>query len=196
VKNTGIKGEVIRMKKDIIKPICFIVIIMVVISLAGCTQIFTGKKSAEPQTSTVSSSGAGESAIQPTSPVSKKTTAVYYDFEDVLIPLELKVVQDKSVIVSTPGFTSGILVLKGRVERRSLINFFNNNMQKDNWSIVSQIKSPGNSIMVYEKTSRCAVITIKTEHFNTWVEVGVAARVNQNSLSDGMGGMSESDLTQ
>ena len=174
------------------KNILLVLLVMVAaaLCLTGCTQIFAGKKSSEPQTSTVSSD------IQPSSPVSKKTTAVYYDFEDVLIPLELKVVQDKSVIVSTPGFTSGILVLKGRVERRSLINFFNNNMQKDNWSIVSQIKSPGNSIMVYEKTSRCAVITIKSEHIYTWVEVGVAARVNQNSLSDGMGGMSESDLTQ
>ena len=167
-----------------------LMMIAAVLWMTGCTQIFSGKKSSKPQTTTASSD------IQPSSPVSQKTTAVYYDFEDVLIPLELKVVQDKSVIVSTPGFTSGILVLKGRVERRSLINFFNNNMQKDNWSIVSQIKSPGNSIMVYEKTSRCAVITIKSEHINTWVEVGVAARVNQNSLSDGMGGMSESDLTQ
>ncbi|HKK99780.1 MAG TPA: hypothetical protein VJ943_05985 [Desulfotignum sp.] len=181
---------------EIRKMTCFVVILSSVVWMTGCTQIFTGKKSAEPQTSTVSSSGSGVSDIQPTSPVSKKTTAVYYDFEDVLIPLELKVVQDKSVIVSTPGFTSGILVLKGRVERRSLINFFNNNMQKDNWSIVSQIKSPGNSIMVYEKATRCAVITIKSEHINTWVEVGVAARVNQDSLSGGMGGMSESDLTQ
>ena len=172
------------------KTIFIIIIGFCVLWMTGCTQIFTGKKASKPQTTTASSD------IQPSSPVSQKTTAVYYDFEDVLIPLELKVVQDKSVIVSTPGFTSGILVLKGRVERRSLINFFNNNMQKDNWSIVSQIKSPGNSIMVYEKTSRCAVITIKSEHINTWVEVGVAARVNQNSLSDGMGGMSESDLTQ
>jgi hypothetical protein len=174
------------------KNILLVLLVMVAAAfcLTGCTQIFSGKKSSEPQTSTVSSD------IQPSSPASKKTTAVYYDFEDVLIPLELKVVQDKSVIVSTPGFTSGILVLKGRVERRSLINFFNSNMQKDNWQIVSQIKSPGNSIMVYEKATRSAVITIKSEHIYTWVEVGVAARVNQDSLSRGMGGMSESDLTQ
>ncbi len=184
------------MKKNISKQICFVVIILSVISLAGCTQMFTGKKSSQPQTSTVSSSGSGTSGMQVSSPASKKTTAVYYDFEDVLIPLELQVVQDKSMIVSTPGFTSGILVLKGRVERRSLINFFNSNMQKDNWTIVSQIKSPTNSILVYEKASRCAVISIKSEHFTTWVEVGVAARINQGSLSGDMGTMSESDLLQ
>ena len=105
---------------------------------------------------------------------SRKTTAVYYDFEDVLIPMELKVVEDKTMVVSTPGFTSGIITLKGRIERRSLFNFFNNNMQKDNWNILSQIKSPGTTIMVFQKAARISVITIRSEQFNTYVEVGVA----------------------
>ena len=112
-----------------------------------------------------------------TSPKSRKTTAVYYDFEDVLIPMELKVVKDRTVVVTTPGFTSGIITLKGRVERRSLFNFFNNNMQKDNWNVISQIKSPGTTIMVFQKTSRTSVITIRDEQIYTYVEVGVAPTV-------------------
>ena len=121
---------------------------------------------------------------------SRKTTAVYYDFEDVLIPMELKVVKDRTVVVSTPGFTSGIITLKGRVERRSLFNFFSNNMQKDNWSVISQIKSPGTTIMVFQKTNRTCVITIRDEQINTWVEVGVAPTVT------GDGGFSETSLLE
>ena len=117
----------------------------------------------------------GSSDVQPKS---QKTTAVYYDFEDVLIPMELKVVQARTVVITTPGFISGIITLKGRVERRSLFNFFNNNMQKDNWAVISQIKSPGTTIMVFQKTSRTAVITIRDEQFNTLVEVGVAPTVS------------------
>ncbi|MCG8566215.1 MAG: hypothetical protein MI747_14155 [Desulfobacterales bacterium] len=112
-----------------------------------------------------------------------KTTALYYDFEDVLVPRELKVVQDRTVVISTPGYTSGILVLKGNVERSSLINFFINNMQKDNWGIVSQIKSPDNSILVFDKASKCAVISIKVNQFNTYVEVGVAPKVNTTATA-------------
>lgn len=124
----------------------------------------------------------GSSDTSPTSDVSSDskthtTTAVYYDFEDVLIPMELAVVNDKTVVVSTPGFTSGIITLKGRVERRSLLNFFNSNMQKDNWRPISQIKSPGTTIMVFQKTSRTAVITIRDEQIYTYVEVGVAPTV-------------------
>ena len=105
---------------------------------------------------------------------SRKVTAVYYDFEDILVPMELSIVKDRTVVITTPGFTSGILTLKGRIERRSLFNFFNNNMQKDNWNILSQIKSPSTAIMVFQKASRTAVIAIRDEQIYTYVEVGVA----------------------
>jgi PBP1b-binding outer membrane lipoprotein LpoB len=124
---------------------------------------------------------------------SRKTTAVYYDFEDVLIPMELKVVEDKTMVVSTPGFTSGIITLKGRIERRSLFNFFTNNMQKDNWNILSQIKSPGTTILVFQKAARISVITIRSEQFNTYVEVSVAPSVAESETETGF---SESTLVE
>ena len=132
----------------------------------------------------------GTSDVQPKS---RKITAVYYDFEDVLIPMELKVVEDKTVVISTPGFTSGIITLKGRIERRSLFNFFTNNMQKDNWNILSQIKSPGTTIMVFQKAARISVITIRSEQYNTYVEVGVAPSVEESEAGTGF---SESTLVE
>lgn len=133
-----------------------------------------------------------ETSQDPAGPKSKKTTAIYHDFEDVLIPLELSVVEGRTVIVSTPGFTSGILTLKGRVERRSLFNFFNTNMQRDNWSVISQIKSPGTTIMVFQKSSRTSVITIRDEQVYTYVEVGVAPTVTAPMDT----GVSESSLLE
>jgi len=146
-----------------IKPVVNIMIVVLsVFFIFGCSDMFSKSPEGEP------------SADQPKS---RKTTAVYYDFEDVLIPMELSVVKDRTVVILTPGFTSGILTLKGRVERRSLFNFFSNNMQKDNWNVLSQIKSPGTTIMVFQKTSRTAVITIRDEQIYTYVEVGVAPTV-------------------
>jgi hypothetical protein len=155
--------------------------------LTGCTHIFSDKNSADTQ--------AGPVVTAP-APESRKKTAVYYDFEDVLIPVELTILQDKSMIVSTPGFTSGILMLKGRVDRRSLINFFNNNMRKDNWTMVSQIASPNMAILVFEKPMKSGVISIKSEHIYTYVEIGVAARINQGALPEKVDDMFQSDLTQ
>jgi hypothetical protein len=96
------------------------------------------------------------------------------------------------VVVSTPGFRSGILALKGRVDPSSLYNFFSINMVKDNWNEVSKIKSPDITIMVFEKTSRCAVITIRDSQFYTYVEIGVAPTVSTSSSDE----MSQTDIPE
>lgn len=117
----------------------------------------------------------------------KKPTAIYHDFEDVLVPMEMQIVKDRTVIVSTPGFRSGIITLKGRVDSNSLFNFFSNNMEKDNWEVVSKIKSPGTTIMVFQKTARCAVITIRDEQIYTYVEIGVAPTITGESMGKSSG---------
>lgn len=114
---------------------------------------------------------------------SNKPTAVYYDFDDVLCPSELTLVDNSTFIVTSNGYTSGILTLKGRVEKKSLVNFYTVNMLKDNWNTVSQIKSPVSTILVFQKSSRWAVITLREKEFYTYVEVGVAPTLSSPTSS-------------
>jgi len=109
----------------------------------------------------------------------KESVAVYYDFKDVLVPEELKIDEDATVIISTPGLTSGVLALRGRVDKNSLFNFFHMNMIKDNWNIVSQIKSPKITMLVFQKANRWAVVNIRENDIYTYVEIGVAPTQDQ-----------------
>jgi hypothetical protein len=110
----------------------------------------------------------------------KEAAPLYYDFGDVLIPKELKVDKKSSYIVQSPGFLTGILALKGRVERNSLIAFFQNNMAKDNWREISLFKSPRTStIILFQKENRWCVISINEKSYSTYVEIGVAPTVNE-----------------
>ncbi len=110
----------------------------------------------------------------------KESAPLYYDFGDVLIPKELKVDKKSSYIVQSPGFLTGILALKGDVERNSLIAFFQNNMAKDNWREISLFKSPQTStILLFQKENRWCVISIIEKNYNTYVEIGVAPTVNE-----------------
>ena len=106
-----------------------------------------------------------------------KTGPLYYDFEDVLIPRELKVDQKSSFIYNTAGFSAGVLVLKGRVELGSLISFFEKNMAKDNWRLISSFKS-SRTIMLFEKQNRWCVINI-TEGISTRTEIWIAPTMNE-----------------
>lgn len=151
------------MKKKSWQIIIMLFFSMVLVS--GCTtmnNMFVTKNSKKTGTATSAVRGA---------------SALYYDFDDVLVPRDMTVLNDSTVVVSTPGYTSGILTLRGRIEINSLFNFFNNNMQKDNWNIVSQIKSPASNIMIYHKASRWAVITLREKEFYTYAEIGVAPAI-------------------
>lgn len=157
--------------RNTIKPVVnMIVVVLFAFFISGCVDNLFSKKPEKNQ-------------LPATQPKSPKSAAVYYDFEDVLIPLALSIVKDRTVVISTPGFTSGILTLKGRIERRSLLRFFNNNMRKDNWNALSQIKAHDSAIMVFYKPSRTAVITIKEEQIYTYVEVAVAPTVTSGTGS-------------
>ena len=101
---------------------------------------------------------------------------LYYDFEDVLVPIELKVDKKRSFVYHAPGFTAGILALSGRTEINSLIRFFENNMAKDNWRLLSEFKSP-RTLMFFNKPNRTCVINITEKQFNTEVEIWVAPTV-------------------
>jgi len=173
----GSGGEKMKLGNILKSVVNIIGVIMLAFMITGC---FGSSSSNQPEN--------GSEPVD--SPKTRETTAIYYDFEDVLIPKELKVVKDGTVVVSTPGFTSGIIILKGRVEKRSLFNFFSSNMQKDNWSVLSQIKSPGTTIMVFHKTNRTAVITIRDEQIYTYVQVGVAPTV------EGSSGLLETDIIE
>ncbi len=106
-----------------------------------------------------------------------KNAPVYHDFEDVLIPAKLKAVRDSSFVFQTPGFSAGVLTLKGKIDINSLFAFFDTNMAKDNWSVIATFKLP-RSIMMYKKENRWCVISINKKERNTLVEIWVAPTIS------------------
>lgn len=98
---------------------------------------------------------------------------LYYDFGDVLIPRELELDTDSSFVYHTSGFTAGILAFKSKVELGSMIEFFENNMAKDNWKAVGTFKSP-RTLLLFQKDNRWCVINITDSRWDTLVEIWVA----------------------
>jgi len=110
----------------------------------------------------------------------KKELPIYYDFGDVLVPKELKIDKDSSFVYKAPGFSAGVLALNGRVEVGSLYTFFEDNMAKDNWKLISAFKSP-RTVMLFQKQNRWCVINITDGDFSTEVEIWVAPSIAEGS---------------
>ncbi len=144
----------IREKKTII-GLAF-VLFLVIFFTSGCIPYFQ-KKNSSP------------------SAKAKGPMPVYYDFGDVLVPKELKVVKKESFILKNGELSAGVLVLKGRVDRDSLIAFFENNMPKDGWTPVGSVKTP-NSMLLYQKQGRWCALEVQSHTFLTKVKIWVTTQ--------------------
>ena len=106
---------------------------------------------------------------------------VYYDFDDILVPKDMKPVKEATFVQRGPQTIAGVLTFKGRVEVNSLVDFFDVNMPKDNWTQVMYFKS-NRIIMVYKKANRSCVIRIEEKAWNTYAEIWVAPMVGGSGL--------------
>ena len=137
--------------------VIFGLICVMLILVAGCSSVSKKDKT----------------ATAPSAQSASGVPALYYDFGDVLVPKELKVDKKSSFIYQTEGFSAGVLVLKGRIDSSSLIAFFEKNMTKDNWQLISSFKSD-RTMLLFQKAHRWCVMNINDETFNTYVEILVA----------------------
>ncbi len=108
----------------------------------------------------------------------KGTAPVYHDFKDVLVPGELKEIKKNSFTYESSGLSMGVLALKGRVEIMSLIAFFENNLPKDDWKMISKFRAP-HTVMLFHKDQRWCIISITEKEFRTHVKIWVAPTIGQ-----------------
>lgn len=101
---------------------------------------------------------------------------LYRDFGDVLIPSEMEPDIASSFVYTTSGLTVGVMNVKGRVDTESLIAFFQSNMAKDNWKLISFFKSP-KTLMLFRKETRWSAISITEGFYYTYAEIWVAPTV-------------------
>ncbi|MGD8370098.1 MAG: hypothetical protein PVF44_08910 [Syntrophobacterales bacterium] len=106
----------------------------------------------------------------------KGPVPLYYDFPDILIPSELTMEKNNSFVYSSPSFTAGVLVFKGRVTGESLVNFFTTNMAKDGWILKSSFRYR-RVILNFEKGERSCLISIAEYSLDTKVEIWVAPQI-------------------
>lgn len=97
------------------------------------------------------------------------------EFGDVMIPRDMDIDKDASFIYTRGGLNAGLLRLSGRVESKSLMRYFQNNMANDGWRVVSQFQAP-QSLMIFEKENRVCVIAVEDATFQTFADVWVVPR--------------------
>ena len=111
--------------------------------------------------------------------------SVINNFDDILIPSQLKVNKKTSSVFETENLVAGVISLKGRMDVDALVEFFKNNMNKDNWSAVSMFKGP-RTILLFEKGSRWCVITETNGRHDAQVQVEIWVTPKSDEIASGL----------
>ena len=84
----------------------------------------------------------------------------YYDFDDIMIPKEISYDEDASYKLDNAKFSASIMKFTGRVEVLELVQYFVNNMAKDNWTLISNNKASKVHVLNFEKFDKSCVIHV------------------------------------
>ncbi|HDQ41779.1 MAG TPA: hypothetical protein ENN39_12250 [Desulfonatronum sp.] len=118
-------------------------------------------------------SSAEEQPVQETQKT--ESSSYYYDFDDILVPRDMKLQPKLSFVFEGPHVKAGVLVFKGRVDSVSLSNYFINNMLKDGWQLSSSFKYR-RTILVFTKPDRDCIINIIDDRLSTSLEIWIAPK--------------------
>jgi len=141
----------------------FLTVLMLAGLLAACTT--TGSSSSTANT------GQSESAQY-------QEPNYYLDFDDIMLPKEIDYVTDGSYRLDNAKFKASIMKFKGRVKILELVQFFVNNMIKDNWTLISNNKASDSHILNFEKFNKSCVIQID-DNFATAITTIFAVEVKE-----------------
>ena len=137
---------------------------LVILPLAACAYLPQGKASpAAAQTA---------GTATPAATGGDKSATVYYDFDDIAVPGDFKLLNGSSFIYQSGMFRSGVLAFDGRVTAISAANWIAATMAKDNWRMKGSFKY-GRTLMMFEKPGKTALVTLTEGNTYTRLEVWV-----------------------
>jgi hypothetical protein len=137
--------------------ITFFFVIFLGLAWSGCGTTVRERQKGLPVTEAT-----GETKREP------DRTGIYY-LDDVRVPKELNFKPNKSFVYETQKFKAGILhFTKWRLDVSSLIDFFNYNMEKDNWKLITSFKGK-ESFLNFSKPDKTCAVRIKEKWTGTTV---------------------------
>lgn len=105
---------------------------------------------------------AQQSAAPPPADIEPMSNSVG-NFEDILLPSEMKWVSKKSIAIKTESFRGGIMEYKGKVEINSLKDFLVTSMANNQWKLVGEASS-ADVMIAFIKPNKTCMVTL-TEGF-------------------------------
>ncbi len=144
-----------------------ILVLLCVLALSNCST-FGQQKSPPPNPIAQPQEGSSPSAM------SSGPRPTVYDFPDIPVPSEMSRQERRTFVVQSGPMKAGLMTLRGvRVDVRSLINFFQVAMPRENWKPRGGFHAQ-RTVLIFEKPDRTCVINLFETTLYTYAEIYVA----------------------
>ena len=133
---------------------------------------------------------ARQSAAPPPADIAPMSNSVG-NFEDIVLPAEMKWNSKESIAIKTESFRGGILEYKGKVEINSLKDFLVTSMSNNQWKMVGEASS--DEVMIaFTKPYKTCMVTLTegfggqlgTTYLKMYITVDVEAGKNLNPFGE------------
>lgn len=133
---------------------------------------------------------ARQSAAPPPADIAPMSNSVG-NFEDIVLPAEMKWNSKESIAIKTESFRGGILEYKGKVEINSLKDFLVTSMSNNQWKLVGEASS--DEVMIaFTKPYKTCMVTLTegfggqlgTTYLKMYITVDVEAGKNLNPFGE------------
>lgn len=118
----------------------------------------------------------GPPTVAPASPASVSHSvrgAIFFQFNDIPLPAEMKVQAKDSYVFQSGQIKMGFLTLRGRVDSNSIIDFFAAALPREGWRLKAQFRC-NRSLLIFDKPDKVCTILIKEETYYAYVEIYVS----------------------
>jgi hypothetical protein len=145
-----------------------ILVLLCVLALSDCS---SWNQKSSPPPNPISQPQEGSS---PPPAMSSGPRPLVYDFPDVPVPQELTRQERRTFVIQSGNLKAGLLTLRGmRVDVRSLINFFQIAMPRENWKPKGGFHTK-RTVLIFEKPDKTCVINLFETTLYTYAEIYVA----------------------
>ena len=94
------------------------------------------------------------------------------EFEDIPIPSAMAYLEDKAVIIESPGVKAARLLYRGRVSVATLAPALRSGLESNGWrNVSSTTTAPQGTILIYEKDRIAVQLRLWEDIFFTYVEL-------------------------
>jgi len=133
---------------------------------------------------------ARQSAAPPPAEIEPMSNSVG-NFEDIVLPAEMKWNSKKSIAIKTESFRGGILEYKGKVEINSLKDFLVTSMANNQWKLVGEASS-ADVMIAFTKPNKTCMVTLSeglggslgTTYLKMYITVDVEAAKDLNPFGE------------